>query len=764
MPRYIRFVLVLIAVGLYASLIPRLTYPSASSGEPSGQVLVVWPGWGVQQDMGSLDGAVERFQIWISAEPDRGVATVLASLVDAATNEVLRQTTIQAAPAYVPVQRTVTFPSYGVPDGQRLALQLQVAAFETRYVIFGLAHRQSEYKRVSLNGTPDVGSGPLAFAHVQTGNGLRAAILGEPFGRMRLTLAISLSVLAAILHPRAVASLREVLSELSRAVRRYVHRFGRLAGSRIQFVDANAATPIGGILLLPWYPWLAAVVPILHFLTNNHLHFSADDAIAPLGFAMLVVAGGMGSLRLLLKDWHRAAAAATVVTAFFFGYGHIHYTLGDRIDQGALFAVTVTFGYLMIVKIVQSGNRLIVWTKFLNVATAILVAFPVAMLLNQALLLGRTSASDPVEEQKIVAHLFPSVPIAAGMKRPDIYYIILDSYGRHDKIGDFDNSAFLRELEDRGFYVAAEATSNYEYSIQSITSTLNMSYLDGLGKRVPHTEETMLNAGRYNALAAVLKRIGYTYVHFESGTLITDQAPLADIRVRFTAAGPIVEGSGRSQGDQNASENFVRALVSTTALRPLVGERFLLGDQDPLPWFAPERTLQAFRVLMMPMEVVGPKFVFAHILKPYRPATFDRFGNFVSGTTMDVFGTKAHDEFGPQHDPSVPDAFIGQLIYINSLVLDAVDEILDRSDHDPIIVIAADHGRGEGFSRHAIFAAFRLPHGGNAGLYPAISSVNHFRYILDYFFDLDIELVEDLQIKHDGEQYNFSFSASNWGN
>ena len=756
--------IVLIAVGLYASLIPRLTYASASSGEPSGQVLVVWPGWGVQQELGSLDGAVERFQIWISAEPDRGVATVLASLVDAATNEVMRQTTIQAAPAYVPVQRTVTFPSYGVPDGQRLALQLRVATFETRYVIFGLAHRQSAYERVSLNGTPDAGSGPLAFAHVQTGNGLRAAILGEPFGRMRLALAISLSVLAAVLHPRAVASLRNVLSEWSRTVRRIVHRFGRLAGSRIQFNDANADTTIDGILLLPWYPWLAAVVPIIHFLTNNRLHFSAADAIVPLGFVMLLVAGSMGSLRLLLRDWHQAAAATTVVTALFFAYGHIDYILGDRIDQRALFAVTVTLGVLMIVKIVQSGSRLIQRTKFLNVATAILVVFPLAMLINQALFLGRTSASDPVEEREIVAHLFPDLPVAAGNTRPDIYYIILDSYGRYDEIGDFDNSAFLRELEDRGFYVADEATSNYEYSIQSISATFNMSYLDGLGKRAPDTEKAMLRAGRYNAVATVLRRLGYTYVHFESGTLITDEAPLADIRVRFTGAGTIVDASGRSQSDRSASEDFVRALVSTTALRPLVGGRFLLSDEDPLAWFAPERTLQMFDALENPIKVGGPKFVFAHILKPHRPATFDRFGNYVSGTTLDVFGTKAHDEFGPQHDPSVADAYIGQLIYINSLVLEAVDQILQKSEHDPIIVIAGDHGRGEGFSRHAILAAFRLPHGGNVGLYPSISSVNHFRYILGYFFDLDIELIDDLNIAHDATDYNFASSATNFGN
>ena len=68
----------------------------------------------------------------------------------------------------------------------------------------------------------------------------------------------------------------------------------------------------------------------------------------------------------------------------------------------------------------------------------------------------------------------------------------------------------------------------------------------------------------------------------------------------------------------------------------------------------------------------------------------------------------------------------------------------DRAE-DPIIVIAADHGEfGEGNNRHYILAAFHLPHGENDGLYPSISSVNHFRYILDHYFRLDLRLLEDI--------------------
>ena len=86
-----------------------------------------------------------------------------------------------------------------------------------------------------------------------------------------------------------------------------------------------------------------------------------------------------------------------------------------------------------------------------------------------------------------------------------------------------------------------------------------------------------------------------------------------------------------------------------------------------------------------------------------------------------------------------------------------VDAILQSHDDDPIIVLTADHGRRlEGWGTpHAILAAFHLPHGGDRVLYPSISSVNHFRSILDFYFDLDLGLLADRVFEHGG--YNVEF-------
>jgi len=746
----------LVALGLWASLLPQVTYASATSGAPSGNVLVAWPGWGVQQDLGSIGGAVERLQIWTSAEPERGVATVWASLVDTSTSEVLRQTTIDVSPAYTPVARTLNFPGYRVPDGQQVSLLLQVATFETRYVVVGLARPSANFANVALNGAADAGIGPLAFAHVQTGNGLRAAILGEQSGRIRLILAGIIGLLAVLAHPRITGQVGRVTHALQTRGGALVKRAQAKAKTGARTDSAEASGTAIRLLAIPWFPWLAVAVPILHFAATNDVHFDARETAIPLVAALTFVSVSVTLLRALGANWNVAAAAIAIVIVVFFSYGHIDHAFDGRVDERALVAVVIVVGVAAVALVLRSANLIGSWVPFLNLTAAIVLLFPTASLLSSAgTLLSQTSDSNSESVDNLIHHLLPDGVSSESRTRPDVYYIILDSYGRSDALGGFDNSEFIGELEDRGFYVASEATSNYLYSLQSLASSLNMAYLDDLGERTPGSRSDLLRIGRENALVAILKNLGYFYVHLESGFVLGDEAPSADLELKFTPAGVLRNSNGGLDDESPVDLHFARSLIATTVLGAIAGETFLRDDHSALPWYARQRTLQMFDVLSHEIEGSSPKFVFAHIVKPHRPATFDQHGNFVSGATMEVLGVKAHDEFGPAHDPSVPDAYIGQLIYINSLVLDTVDNILSHSDNDPIIVIAADHGRADDSPGHAILAAFHLPRSGTANLYPSISSVNHFRYILDYYFDLDIGLVEDVQFHHEFEQYDF---------
>ena len=78
-------------------------------------------------------------------------------------------------------------------------------------------------------------------------------------------------------------------------------------------------------------------------------------------------------------------------------------------------------------------------------------------------------------------------------------------------------------------------------------------------------------------------------------------------------------------------------------------------------------------------------------------------------------------------------------------MLEVIDAILANYEEPPIMVIAGDHGneRTNPSISNDILAAYLLPDGGESAIYPSITSVNHFRAILDYYFGLDLGLLED---------------------
>ena len=95
-----------------------------------------------------------------------------------------------------------------------------------------------------------------------------------------------------------------------------------------------------------------------------------------------------------------------------------------------------------------------------------------------------------------------------------------------------------------------------------------------------------------------------------------------------------------------------------------------------------------------------------------------------------------------------------QILYINQQIRKTVDQILEKSESPPVIVLQGDHGPGsqlnwesaaqsEIWERVSILNAYHLPSGGNEDLYDSISPVNTFRIILNRFFGYQYELLED---------------------
>ena len=210
-------------------------------------------------------------------------------------------------------------------------------------------------------------------------------------------------------------------------------------------------------------------------------------------------------------------------------------------------------------------------------------------------------------------------PVAAveGTK-PDIYYIILDSYTRADTLQTayrFDNSEFLGGLEEMGFDVAECSMSNYVRTELSLASSFNMDYLPVLDKRIKPDSQArspLWNLIRNSAVMDYVEGQGYKTVAFATG-FPWSEWDHADL---YLEASPLRGGLTEFEG----------LLLDTTAYR--IAEDEGLVDTK-LATFNRYRERSQFVLDTLPSlaQMDGPQFVFAHIIVPHPPFVFAEDGS-----------------------------------------------------------------------------------------------------------------------------------------
>ena len=107
-----------------------------------------------------------------------------------------------------------------------------------------------------------------------------------------------------------------------------------------------------------------------------------------------------------------------------------------------------------------------------------------------------------------------------------------------------------------------------------------------------------------------------------------------------------------------------------------------------------------------------------------------------------------------------------QVHYLNSLVMDTINQIIARSETPPIIILQGDHSSKvyreanppeevQGKLLLPILNAYHLPGIDDSVLYPSITPVNSFRVIFDYYFQAGLELLEDTSYVLDADRRDF---------
>lgn len=443
--------------------------------------------------------------------------------------------------------------------------------------------------------------------------------------------------------------------------------------------------------------------------------------------------------RLKSRDlWERAALTSSVSLILFFSYGHnINLAIGatDRQSTWGLHGtVLIIWGIIFIV-----SNRLL-WKAqnkmALSQAANLLGGVLLSITMIQIGVWMVRSASSP----ESVA--LPNQPIQrpTASDDPDIYYIVLDGYGRSDNLFedfDIDNAEFIGELKSMGFVFPECTQSNYHLTILSMTSSLNMEYLTTISPG-PNENSTYLDFEPHLHQSRVLsffEDLGYETFTFAGINPYTEIPNSTHF---------ITTDSSAEQSVDIAALNFYYLFLQTTALRPLLDylesptkqatvlmpilKELVPSDTDlsNRQYFRYQQNLYHLKVLEGIPDLPGKKFVYAHLYMAHEPFVFTPEGEFRASSRQD----KA--------------AYADQIRFLNNRIPGILKKIISYSSTPPIIVIQADHGWGWNNRRDQILNAYYLPNGGNELVYPEITPVNTFRLVINKYFGGNYDLLPDV--------------------
>jgi hypothetical protein len=504
----------------------------------------------------------------------------------------------------------------------------------------------------------------------------------------------------------------------------------------------------------PWFYILFTIYPLLFLWAANISQIDPVVVIRPFLFTLVGSAVLFGILYLIFRNVLKTALIGTLFLFEFFSYGHVYYAarVVPLLEVFSHHSVLIPF-YLLILGLGIWGiSRIKEYGNFALYLNGISLALVVLQVLELSYASLRTTYAN---SQPVILQSKLSIP--TDLKNmPDIYVIVLDGYMRSDALNQdlgYDNSAFIGQLTQMGFYVAGCSHPNYTFTYASISALLNMRYIPGAYANDVWSEFS--DGGFWSILKndevrQQLIDIGYKTVAFQeeypllefddSDVLIGTNHPninsayLYPFEVMYkqsTAAiilnalhpgGKIASFFHRNPAQQDQNQIDLSGLTGVNkdlVATHIISTKFILDHISDVP------------------AIAGPKFTYIHLFIPHYPYVFGPDGEimtdpgFYSGDRGSAVDTIYEDK-----------GYINQIQYIDKRIVPILQYVISRSKNPPIIVLMGDHGL-VGANRQTDLLAYFLPDDGSAKLYSTISPVNSFRLIFNEYFGANYPLLPD---------------------
>lgn len=435
------------------------------------------------------------------------------------------------------------------------------------------------------------------------------------------------------------------------------------------------------------HPILFAIYPVLFLFSINIFEFDPFDLFVPSVMVLGVCLCVWLIAKILFRDRGKAALVTSLSVLMFFLFGEAYRLLITLSGWGSLqrkyFLVVWFLLYLGgVFLILRMKRRISLIYRFANLISVTLIVLACISIAAYYLHPQVHSVNALVTEDLEWIQKWRK----SNHKPPQIYYIILDGYGRADKLENhygFDNRAFLQALKSKGFMVAEKSTSNYSDTDESISSSLNMNYIHD--EHYVADRSKMKELIKYNKTAHLFRALGYKYVLVPSGYHVTDQSPLASITVDL---GILPKSHLFDLVIETSVVWFAPELVNINSRIPLkkaFQRGQFLGNVGIEDWHSYiTKSIEAIGGIAKLQE---PTFTFAHIVCPHPPYVFKRDGSLnYSAKITDLHNLNYINNW------FLSDQYVDQLVHLNAMLEKMITTILNNSSTPPIIILQGDHG------------------------------------------------------------------------
>ncbi len=483
----------------------------------------------------------------------------------------------------------------------------------------------------------------------------------------------------------------------------------------------------------PVYPFIFPAVILLHNYNGLFGFIQVKYILAFLGIAVIVGFASYVVSNFIFRRSSLSALVSFFSLAFIFYFGYYH-DMMKMLAKGTVISsykiilpLSGLILFFLIRRFYRKSGSLSKFAGYLNLLMIVLLIVECIHFVMNLVKVGRNK--NLIYSKMELCQEYNSSGQPDSLK-PDIFYIVFDEYTNNvmlRKYWNFDNNHISRWLEKEGFLNLENSRANYNFTPFSVSSILNMNYIESNKGTKGDNPVFSLQAVRSfssNETFCILEKENYS-IHF-----------LAPFYSSIQDIGLVHEFGDFSEKKLFHNTFFKR--IEDDILWNFTNKRFIISDYGNR-----EKRMEDMKLTIRKIKECTdsssnrkPLFVYGHLMVTHDPHLFDSNGSFVPKWDSGSHSLKT---------------YVQQVQYANILIKEIVEHIKRNGKSNTILIIQGDHGfrnlPSTDFADHfPIFNAVYFPNRNYGDFHDSLSSVNTLRIVFNEYFNQDYKLLKDSSI------------------